>query len=623
VTSGSPSDRHQRLAVQLFGPLTVAEGSSSLGAGGLGGVRPKQVLEILLAARGHRVSTDRLAELLWGEARPDKWAGSIQTFISVLRRRLTSDSERARELVITEEGAYRFATELVDLDLDRFDELLERSSREPTHRSRLSLEQALDLAQGEVLEDEPYATWAQDLRGTYNGRVLGARLDAADAALSELDYSGALAHVEAAVVLDHFSERAQRIAMVALYALGRQHEALAAYRAFRAKLDQELGLEPTADTRALESAILRQEDVRTLLPRPIHQPQADPGPASLRLLGRRQELDGLERAVRRSLDDSFAFVLIEGEAGLGKTRLLDELAVSLVGTRIGRASCSQLAQRLPYVPLAAALRNALGDTELDPTRLQALGPILPELTLDNVPRPHAELEALEALVAVIDEHGPLVLLIDDLHWAEPATLTALQYLQHRCVGRAALVGTIRAGATSADHPVRSLQPDVLVSLEPLTADDLAPLGLPDLHAATGGNPRFVSDAVRNGSQPELSAALAHTLLDQCRAEGAQAHRILLAASALDQPFEPEALAVLVPANPTELVEELERLCERRILRVDGFRFRFRYDLVREVLLASLSPARRRLLQTRVNPPDRGVLVALGAHHGRSAANGYD
>ena len=69
--------------------------------------------------------------------------------------------------------------------------------------------------QGEVLEDEPYAAWAQELRGTYYGRVLGARLDAA---VAEFDYAVAPAHVEAAVALDHVSERAQRIAMVALYA---------------------------------------------------------------------------------------------------------------------------------------------------------------------------------------------------------------------------------------------------------------------------------------------------------------------------------------------------------------------------------------------------------------------
>jgi DNA-binding SARP family transcriptional activator len=607
----SSRNQRERPVVRLFGPLAVDDGLRMLGAGDLGGVRPKQVLEILLSARGHRVSTDRLAQLLWGDARPDNWAGSIQSFIFVLRRRLTSDGKRARELVITEAGAYRFATDLVDLDLDRFDELLERSSREPTHRSRVSLEHALSLVQGEVLEDEPYAAWAQELRWTYHGRVLGARLDAADAALTEFDYAGALAHIEVAVALDQFSERAQRIAMVALYALGRQHEALAAYRAFRTRLDQELGLEPTSETRALEAAILRQEDVRTLLPRPIHRAHTDARPASLRLLGRRQELDRLERAARRALDGrSFALLLIEGEAGLGKSRLLDELAVSLVGTRIGRASCSQLSEHLPYVPLAAALRDALGDTEIDPRRLQALGPILPELRAGDDDRPYAELEALEALVALIDEHGPFVLLIDDLQWAESATLAALHYLRDRCTGPAAVVGTVRAGATAADHPLRSLHPDLLVQLEPLTAADLAPLGLPDLHATTGGNPRFVADAVANGPRPELSAALAHALLDQCRKEGAEAYRILLTASALDQPFDPEVLAGLVPAKTRELVEELERLCERRILRVDGFRFRFRYDLVRQVLLASLSPARRRLLQTRVRPGERGVLVAL-------------
>jgi DNA-binding SARP family transcriptional activator len=609
MSSSPPHTRRQRPVVRLFGPLLVDDGLHTLAPGDLGGVRPKQVLEILLAARGHRVPTDRLAELLWGDARPDHWLGSIQTFVSVLRRRLSSESERARELVITEAAAYRFATDLVDLDLDRFDELLERSSREPTHRSRSSLERALALVHGDVLEDEPYAAWAQELRGTYHGRVLGARLDAADAALAELDFAGALAHVEAAVVLDRFSERAQRIAMVALYALGRHHEALGAYRAFRTRLDQELGLEPTADTRALEAAILRQEDVRTLLPRPIQRDRADARPTSLRLLGRRGELEGIERAVRQALDGSFALLLIEGEAGLGKTRLLDELAVGLVGTRIGRARCSQLAQHLPYVPLAAALRDALADREVDPRRLRALGPILPELTIGNA-HPYAELEALEALVALIDEHGPLVLLIDDLHWAEPATLAALHYLQQRCAGPAAVVGAVRAGSTAVDHPLRSLQPDLLVALEPLTESDLAPLGLPDLHATTGGNPRFVADSVANGGQPELSATLAHALVEQCRAEGAQAYRILLAASTLDQPFEPEPLAAIVPVNATELVEELERLCERRILRVDGFRFRFRYDLVRQVLLASLSPARRRLLQARVRPAQRGALVAL-------------
>src|SRR5260370_455770 len=97
---------------------------------------------------------------------------------------------------------------------------------------------------------------------------------------------------------------------------------------------------------------------------------------------------------------------------------------------------------------------------------------------------------------------------------------------------------------------------------------------------------------------------------RCQVGGAAAYRVLLPAAALAQPFDPEPLAALLHADPAELTEELERLCERRILRVDGPRFRFRYDLVREVLLASLSPARRRLLRQQLgHPADQAGSIA--------------
>jgi DNA-binding SARP family transcriptional activator len=589
--------------IRLFGPLAVEEAGRTLGPRDLGGTRPKQVLEILLAARGHRVPVDRLADLLWAQDLPQNAAGSIQTFVSVLRRHLTSDSDRARELVVTEAEAYRFATDLIELDLDRFDELNDRSAREPTHLARRSLEQALALVRGEVLEDEPYSTWALELRRTYQGRVLGAHLEAADAALAELDHVAALAHTEAAAALDRFSERAHRTAMLALYALGRQYEALQTYRRFRARLDEELGLEPTSETRALEAAILRQEDLRTLLPRPIRGRSATAAEPSVRLLGRTSELDELERAARRALDGSFALIQVEGEAGLGKSRLLDELGASLVGVRVGRAGCSELERHLPYVPLAAALRHALQGVEIDGQRLPALRQILPELGRGE-PREYAEVDALEALVAVIGENGPLVLLLDDLQWADASTVAALRYLQGRREGLSAVAVTaVRAGEAQPDHPVRLLQPDIRVRLEPLTAAELAPFGLTDLIESTGGNPRFVAEAIANGDLAELSTELSETLIAQCRAEGPWAYRILVAASVLEQPFEPGPLASILHVDEAELVEELERLCERRILRVAGLRFRFRYELVREVLLASLSPARRRLLRERLDRLD--------------------
>jgi DNA-binding SARP family transcriptional activator len=613
----------RRLVIRLFGPLAVEDGERTLGPRDLGGTRPKQVLQMLLVARGHRVPTDRLANLLWGHTPPESAAGSIQTFVSVLRRHLTSERELARELIVTEAEAYRFATDMIEFDLDRFDELHGRSAREPTHLARLTLEEALSLVRGEVLEDEPYADWAQELRSTYQGRVLGAHLDAADAAMAELDYAAALVHAEAGAALDRFSERARRTAMLALYALGRQHEALEAYRRFRRMLDEELGLEPTGETRALESAILRQADVRALLPRPIRRQPEEAGEPAVRLLGRASELEVLERGVRRALDGSFALLQIVGDSGLGKTRLLDELATSLVGVRVGRASCSELEQHLPYVPLAVALRDAVRGLDLTCEHLPALSRILPELAVDD-PREFAEIDVLEALVALLADDDPLVLLLDDIQWADPSTLAALRYLQGRRAGLAAAVVTA-SSETPSDHPVRLLPAATRVRLEPLTSADLAPLGIPDLHESTGGNPRFVTAVIADGAGPELSGALAELLLAQCRAEGPWSYRILLAASVLEQPFDPERLATLIRVDDTaELIEELERLCEHHILRVAGVRFRFRYELVREVLLASLSPARRRLLRGRLdrrpgeesataNAEGRALVQRRGAH----------
>jgi DNA-binding SARP family transcriptional activator len=597
-------ERRDRPVIRLFGPLLVEDGERTLGPRDLGGTRPKQVLELLLAARGHRVPTDRLTELLWGHEPPQNPVGSLQTFVSVLRRHLASGRDRARELVVTEPEAYRFATELIALDLDHFDELLEGSACVPTRAARASLEQALGLVRGDVLEDEPYAAWALDLRGSYQGRVLGAHLDAADAALAELDFSAALAHTEAAAALDPFSERAHRTEMLALYALDRPHDALDRYRSYRVRLDEDLGLEPTAETRALDAAVLRQEDLRSLLPRPIRRAQADAGGNSFRLLGRTDELEALTQAVRNALEGGLALIRIEGETGLGKTRLLDELLGELDGARVGRASCSELERHLPYVPLATALREALAGVELDTLRRTPLGEILPELALGEAKPQFAEIDVLEALVALVVEHAPLVLLLDDLQWADPATLAALEYLRRRGANvPAALVTASRPSVASADHPLHRLKPDTLIPLEPLSPDELAPLGMPELHGSTGGNPRFVTEILANGRSAVVSPTLTEALLAQCRAEGAWGHRVLVAASVLGQPFEPEPLAGLLDTDAAELTEELERLCEQRILRIDGLRFRFRSDLVRQVLLGSISPARQRLLRQRLEPSD--------------------
>jgi DNA-binding SARP family transcriptional activator len=555
---------------------------------------------MLLAARGAPVPVERLAEMLWGEHVPGNFAASIHTFVSTLRRHLCSDSRCARELVVTERGAYRFAVEHATIDLDRFDRLLARAGRAPTAAARRYLVDALALATAEVLQDEPYADWAEELRGTYRGRVIGVNLEAADAALIAHDYQAALAHAQAAAGLDPFSERAHRIGMLALYAMGRAHEALEGYRRLRSLLVSELGLEPGSETRSLEAAILRQDDASTLLPRPSREMQLRAsGRPWLLFLGRRAELDLLGQCLASAVGGDFAMVLVEGEAGIGKSRLLDEFVSTLDGVRVGRARCSALEQHLSRVPLAAAIRGVFGELDLNPGQLPALRGLLPELGLGDQPAALGEVDVLEALVEVIRRSAPLVLILDDLHLADRGTIAALEYVHRRCANCAVMiVGAVCDHEAPLDHPVRRLAVTDRIRLEPLTEHELAPLAIPDVHRGSGGHPALVASLIASGSAPDLRGSLSELFVARCRAEGTAAFRVLLTAATLPEPFEPEVLAALLETDPIALIEQLEQLCDRRILRVEGVRFRFRYAIVRDVLAAEVSPARGRLLRDR-------------------------
>ena len=604
------------VAIRLFGSIEVGHAGRTLGPRDFGGSRPKQVLEILLAARGRPVPVDRLAELLWGERLPDNFTASIQTFISTLRRHLCADQACARELVVTERAAYRFAVERAMIDIDRFDELLARAGRAATDVARRLLTDALSLASAEVLEDEPYADWAQELRGTYHGRVIGANLEAADAALIARDFRAGLSHAQAATRLDRFSERAHRTEMLALYAMGRAHEALEAYRRLRSLLGGELGLVPNAESRSLEAAILRQDDVSSVLPRPSREMQLrSSGHPWLLFLGRRAELAALAEILSSALAGQFALVLVEGEAGIGKSRLFDEFASTLDGVRVGRARCSALEQHLAHVPLAAALRDVLDVLDLDTTGLPALGGILPELAPRERAAGFGEIDALEATVEVIRRAGPLVLIFDDLHLADHGTVAALEYLRRRCARCPAMIlGALRHEEMSLDHPLQSLAETNRIRLEPLTDHELAPLGIPNVHGRTDGHPALVANLIASGSDPDLRGSLSELLIARCRAEGAVAFRVLMTASTLAEPFEPEVLAALLETDPVLLVERLEQLCDRRILRVEGLRFRFRYAIQRDALRAAVSPARDRLLRERAQIVKQRREIVRAAGH---------
>jgi DNA-binding SARP family transcriptional activator len=595
-----PAQSPAPMEVRLFGPIMVARGQRRLGARDLGGIKAKQVFEILLLARGHIVAKDRLADQLWGEALPKRVSATLENHVSVLRRHLDHDGQ-GRDLVITEPGGYTLDAERVDLDLDRFDERITAAGKTSTRMARKLLSEAVQAgARGEVLEDEPYAEWAQEPRGTYRARLLGVYLDAAEYALAEDDTRAAIDYAQAGLAIDPYAERAHRLAMLAHYAQGDQRESLAAYQRLRTLLAQELGLEPTPQTRQVQAAILAQEDPASLLPRPLERVGLPPRPQDAPLIGRRAELERLEGLAGQACDSALAIVVVEGEDGVGKTRLLDELAARLPGVKLGRAVCSELERHLPYVPLASALREALGSSAIADTNLPALAAVFPELGPGPPASPQSEAAALESVVGLWRAHAPLVLLIDDLHWSDPATLAALAYLHRRAASiRGAVIATVAADEALTNHDLQRLPTSARVALSPLTPGELAEAGLEHLHAPTQGLPRLLAATLSAGDdRGQLLASLADVLIARCRAEGPEAYSLLICASVFDQPFDPAALAQVASKGLDEVLGHLEGLREHRVLDAVGFAYRFRHEIVADALRQSLSPARRRFLSQR-------------------------
>src|SRR5262245_28887130 len=140
------------VAVRMFGSLELDVAGHTLGVRDFGGLKPKQLLELLLIERGRPVSKDRLADQLWGEQLPQRVAATIETYVSVLRRHLEPG------LIVTEHGAYRLPTEQMTVDADCFDALLRQAAGagHPLAR-RAWLEAATALGGQELLTDEPYA----------------------------------------------------------------------------------------------------------------------------------------------------------------------------------------------------------------------------------------------------------------------------------------------------------------------------------------------------------------------------------------------------------------------------------------------------------------------------------
>lgn len=612
--------------VSIFGALKVTSAGREVTPRNFPGLKPKQLLEILVVERGHTVSKGRLVDLLWTDRLPQNYLATLETYVSVLRQTLEPGVRARDSLIVTEHGGYRLDMTRVTVDLDQFDALLaDAAGAEPTKALEL-LEQARGIPRGQPLEDEPYADWAAPVRDSYTVRRVQSLIDAGRLSLLTGEPNAAFRFAEEAVSINPLAEAAYQILMTAAYATWRQEVALQAFDRCRRLLADELGVDPLDETVALHMAILRHEDAASMMPRaavpeppaPVPAVARQPAPAPpettsadapLHLLGRRAELHSLETAARTALNGRFSLLLVVGEPGMGKTTIAEVLA-SRLNVMAGFNRCSDLESNLPYAALSLALRPVLTPASADTIPL--LADLLRRSAAAQPFDEFARLATMEGLAHELKDTEPVLLVLDDAQWADDETITTLGYLRRRSPTTPVAVVLTCNRLGLRREALRNLTVDLRVDLDLLTPQELAPLDDPDAIAATSGHPMFVAawcEARQNQLEETFPPAVRDRTITRCWDLGPKAYRLLAIASVLDQPVQPNQLAALVGAPIDEIAGELDDLVEQRILTGDAKGFRFRVAPERKILSETMSTVRcdllrRKAAEVSADPPRR-------------------
>jgi len=251
------------IEIHLFGPTTVSCEDVRFTAGDLGGSKPRQLLEMLAFDVGVPVSKELLAERLW-EARPPRaYIPTIESHVCGIRRRL-GELTGEHSALVTTVGGYLLDKRRVRVDLDEVRTMLDSGDVAKVRHT-------LDMVQGVLLADDPYATWADEAREGYAARSAQGYAKAAHLANEAGDHDFAATLARAAGHDRYWAEPAAQELMRALAASGNRGQALLEYQTLRDVLDEELGIEPSPATQEVFMSILRMspsqdsDDVGVLL----------------------------------------------------------------------------------------------------------------------------------------------------------------------------------------------------------------------------------------------------------------------------------------------------------------------------------------------------------------------
>ncbi|MBC8504943.1 MAG: AAA family ATPase [Anaerolineales bacterium] len=644
----------------------------------------KSLFQILLVEPGRHVPTDQILEYLWPDLPPRKAQNNLWVTVSQLRRVLQPDLQpRARSAYIHKQGeGYIFNSESdYWLDGDAFAIHLASAQSATDFITRITAwDAARILYKGDYLEDELYAEWAQIPRTQWRRRYDQLLINLAQAYGRNGRFQQAITHCREILTLDTTNETAYQLLMRCHAALGERATALKVYDEAVQALQDEIGVNPMPETAELARQIkLPEGDWR--LETEIWAISSSQSPISSLFVGRGAEIDQFTRRLTQAAAGQGQIVLITGEAGIGKSRLVQETAVLAhrQGFHLLNAHCYQVEQTMPHQPLVDLIRQVMACDDLwhqlAPVWLHELAVLVPEVgevvasattvaTLPDEPDENQQGRLFQAIFHLFakqaDQHK-LLLVIEDIHWADPATLQCIHYLaRHIARVPIVLIFTLRGENFSTDadlvailHSLHREAHVTSLSLGRLTEADTTALLEQNtdtapyadqlshwLYQETDGNPFFFTSLLQSIREDGLLAnaaktdwqALARmdpslTLPDAIRdlvrdrlQRLPQAEReVLNFVAVYGRRLDFSTLQAISHQPQMTLLNAVEQLGERQLLAETTGQYDFDHNKIREVIYYDLSAARRKLYHRQIAEtmevvppsPDRASILA---HH---------
>lgn len=604
--------------------------------------RLQSLLAFLALNKGVPQSRAGLAYELWPDSTESQALTNLRNQLHALRKGLPE----ANEAIVADKKTLCWNDDSLATDVSKFLESIENAKEAPDPaQSALLLSHALTLYEGPLLPS-CYDDWIIAQRDKMDSFFHDAskRLVAIQVDLG--DYESAISLVKRLVREEPENESYHRQLMQLYEKNGDRASALAAYRECVTILQEELNIGPSQDTRNLHARLLAdhqdsssQRGNKTL-----------PAKPELPLQGRKRELGLLKKQWNHSMDKRAQLTLLIGEAGIGKSRLAEELYywVAKQGFTVAKTRSYAAEGNLAYAPLAHWLRNESlfeGVKQLGTTHLEELARLLPELKRDfpaltDSPQSSGNQQAFfEALSQAFGQHqGPLLLVLDDLQWTDRESLNWIQhFLRFANDKRIMLLGTIR-DEELPDNPelqrfLTKLAGDELATeirlgrldrttssliAADVTGQTLAETQTETLYTETEGNPLFIIESMRatrikgtsrkSGSEqtdspvsipsslPQKVRSVFVSRLDQL---SETSRELVGVAAVLGRAFSFELISLIVKQDDETIVDSLEELWQRRIItEQDNGTYDFSHDKMREVAYAELSPPRRRFLHRK-------------------------